>query len=535
MKRQGRILIVDDKETWRDALSNILQRDGFKTDSAATIDEALNRLKETFYHLAVLDIRMEEGDQTNAEGMHLLTRIDESGLGGAMEVMMLSAYGTREQMREAFAHRKVADFLSKEDFNRADFLNRVREVFATEMGINLDLDIHWQNDSQKESVIRNLKIGETRVKQDASLQARILEELEDLLCRLFHRAKSLLVRPMPLGYSGSAVLWVTPFYEAGAGQPVVVKFGDFRSIDTEYKNFDDYVRNFLIGAHFTSIIDLRRTPYLGGIIYSLLGSASDRVESFANFYSHSDISQIKELLAHLFNVTCGAWYANPGRLELRNLTEEYKKYFLLTTDNLEQVLHDLKSVQGKQKLHFGTLTGERAFTNPIPVAADRQFRMPTYVCITHGDLNENNVLVDESRRAWLIDFARTGPGHILRDVAELDSIVRFQLLMTEDASLDERLAMEDALCNIERFSDVMKLKSVFQTENPALAKAYKTTLHLRSLAYRLVQQNPADDISEYYVALFYYSLNTTRYYQLSSLQRQHALLSASLLADRLGR
>ena len=70
-------------------------------------------------------------------------------------------------------------------------------------------------------------------------------------------------------------------------------------------------------------------------------------------------------------------------------------------------------------------------------------------------------------------------------------------------------------------------------ENKALAKAYSTVVHLRILARKLVSQNPSDDMSEYYIALFYNAVNTLRYYSLPPGQREHALLCASLLADRL--
>jgi hypothetical protein len=55
----------------------------------------------------------------------------------------------------------------------------------------------------------------------------------------------------------------------------------------------------------------------------------------------------------------------------------------------------LKGVQGKGQLYFEPL-GQRTFTNPLTAASDRQFMRPTYVCTTHGDLNEANVLIDGS-------------------------------------------------------------------------------------------------------------------------------------------
>ena len=85
---------------------------------------------------------------------------------------------------------------------------------------------------------------------------------------------------------------------------------------------------------------------------------------------------------------------------------------------------------------------------------------------------------------WLIDFQGTGQGHILRDVARLDSEVRFRLLAAEEATLEERLKMEDALCSIDRFSQVEQLATLLPTENKVLAKAYATVVYLRTIARR---------------------------------------------------
>src|SRR3712207_7483701 len=58
---------------------------------------------------------------------------------------------------------------------------------------------------------------------------------------------------------------------------------------------------------------------------------------------------------------------------------------------------------------------------------------------SHGDFNPQNILVDAAHHPWLIDFMRTGPGHILRDVALLESATRIYLMAPDDASLNERL------------------------------------------------------------------------------------------------
>jgi hypothetical protein len=93
--------------------------------------------------------------------------------------------------------------------------------------------------------------------------------------------------------------------------------------------------------------------------------------------------------------------------------------------------------------------------------------------------------------------------------------------------------MEEALCSIERFSEVDLLEVRFQTSNQALSKAYATVVHLRTIARKLVVQNPDDNIIEYSIALLYNALSSLRYESLSQRQREYALLCASLLVDQL--
>jgi hypothetical protein len=243
------------------------------------------------------------------------------------------------------------------------------------------------------------------------------------------------------------------------------------------------------------------------------------------------------VLDGLFLDTCKDWYANAGRLQPYNLTTEYQELLEFTQEKLEFGLSKLQNFvkgTGQHKLMFKSLSKERTFTNPLPGMTGPPLYFSTYICTTHGDFNQHNVLVDMSEHTWLIDFQATGQGHILRDVAQLDSEIRFVLLAAEEATLDERLLMEETLYSVGRFSELQRLIEVLPTNNQALIKAYATVVHLRMLAHKLVAQNPGDDMSEYYTALLYYAVNTLRFFSLPSTQREHALLCASLLADQLG-
>jgi CheY-like chemotaxis protein len=534
MNRPGRILIVDDREDWREILIETLEEGGYVVDSADTVKGALVKLSQNFYHLLILDIRLEDSDTTNEEGMALLGELERCGVSAGLEIIMLSAYGTMEQMREAFRQYNVADFASKTKFLDEEFLAQVQRVFAGRTRSNLKLNIHWEDSPGPEEFVVNLQVDGHRVKRGTPLQELLGAELDELLCRLFYQANYLMARPLAVGQSGAGILWVQPFYEAGGGRPVVVKFGDHRSIGEEYHNFSTYVQPFISGGRNTSVPaeGLRRTVRLGGIIYTLLGADSDQMDNFGDFYRRSTVTEIGDALDRLFFDTCASWYANPGRLQPLNLTSEYEALLGLTPAKLEHALaHNFKDVEGEQRLHFGALSGEQSFTNPVRGLKEHRFVKSTYVTTTHGDFNETNILMDRLGQSWLIDFGRTGQGHILRDVAELDSIVRFKLLGPEEATLEDRLRLEESLSSIRHFGEIDKLAASFATDNAALRKCFAITLHLRSISRKIVPPQAADDMGEYYIALLYFSLNSIRFHSLTDVQRQHGLLSASLLTD----
>lgn len=535
MNRRGCVLIVDDDEDWCEELTEILQREGFQATSAPTIAKALELLDDAIYHVLVVDIRMNEADQANEDGINLLKELDSRGLSEATKVIMLSAYGTKERTRTAFKNFQVADFLFKEEFKKPMFLESVGNVFAEDVNVNLELEIHWQKGSSLEQAIQSLEIEGARVLRGTALYTLVATELEDLLCRLFYQAESILIRPLPVGQSGTGVLRIQPFYaDGGAGQEVIVKFGDFRKVEQEYRNFKKYIQPFVGGGRHTMILDLRYTSHLAGLNYKLLGTANDALVDFREFYRHSDVPQIKEAIDRLFHETCSAWYGNRGNLQPLNLTENYQQLLSYTPQMLEKVLsEELHSVQGRNRLTFRNLTSHHTFTNPVLEMDGLSFICPTYICTTHGDCNPHNLLIDDTGHVWLIDFQETGQSHILRDVAMLDSALRFQLLRGEEATLDERLQMEEVLTNSEYFNHMEQLPLTLPFENKALAKVYAIIVHLRKLAHRLVEQNTSDNTDEYHIALFYTALNTLQFSSLAEVQREHALLSASLLVDQL--
>jgi DNA-binding NtrC family response regulator len=73
MDERARILVVDDDESIRKAISTILEEKGYEVDTAESGREAIEKTHDGFYNLALIDIRLPDMD-----GTELLLRMKET-------------------------------------------------------------------------------------------------------------------------------------------------------------------------------------------------------------------------------------------------------------------------------------------------------------------------------------------------------------------------------------------------------------------------------------------------------------------------
>jgi DNA-binding NtrC family response regulator len=102
---QIHILVVDDERNIRNNLSMVLEAAGYKVDVASNGDDAILRVKEGLYDIALVDVQMPK-----MNGLEVLRYF--RGLRPKMAVVILTAYGTVSRAVEAMKLGAV-DFLEK--------------------------------------------------------------------------------------------------------------------------------------------------------------------------------------------------------------------------------------------------------------------------------------------------------------------------------------------------------------------------------------------------------------------------------------
>jgi CheY-like chemotaxis protein len=94
---EARILIVDDGDTYRNLIRQILEQQGYKSiDEVSTQKEALSMLNAGSYDVAIIDIALKGND----EGIELLREINKGGI--KTEAIITSGYVDTENQRKAF-------------------------------------------------------------------------------------------------------------------------------------------------------------------------------------------------------------------------------------------------------------------------------------------------------------------------------------------------------------------------------------------------------------------------------------------------
>lgn len=102
---KGRILVVDDQPDWRKTLSGLLLAEGYDVRLAATVHEALLVAGSDYLDVAVLDVRLDESNEDNREGLALMRQLKE--IDPSIAIVILTGYADVEMVQEALQPNNV--------------------------------------------------------------------------------------------------------------------------------------------------------------------------------------------------------------------------------------------------------------------------------------------------------------------------------------------------------------------------------------------------------------------------------------------
>lgn len=522
---QGKILIVDDLPDVRSTASGILRDAGYFTRAAASRQEALNVLENERFHIAILDVRLDESDEDNRDGMELMRQINHCY--PSVAVIIMTGYADAQIVRQSLepvnGKQPAYCVVFKEEMSLLP--EKARNAFQDALHLNLNLTIE---DPQNciEQLAKHIRFlnGKTLPAEDIALQIR------EIFCTLFRECEKINLGHMQQGFSGAAVFQVTPTYPVkGEGQAVVVKIGNRQEINAEIGNYEKYVKGIVGGHRIPEALRSAQTQDLGGILYSFIGLGGE-TENFAGYYQRNWLNDLLPVLDNLYRETLFPLKDKTGRVkENCDLRAFYMQHLHLTEEKLQRIADGIREGQAifTERADGAWQFGTERLPDPLRYARGASFRADGFFTTIHGDLNGQNILLDPNRATWLIDFlTTTDDGHLLQDYAALETDLRFRLTPKSGVHLDALLQWERG-CFEDNLLAAPNLPAIY--DHPGLLKAHRIMIHIRTLA----AQTTAYSERAYLIALFFNSLRAATYKEASDLTRNHALYCAAKIANRL--
>jgi CheY-like chemotaxis protein len=128
----AKLLVVDDLKDWQTTIRGVLQDSGYEVSVAGSTQDAVSLLSTCDYDLALLDLRLDETDEENVEGLTLAKTIRHRW--PRVKIVIFTGYGSPEIVQKSMepdseGNSLLDDFLPKENTDK--LIETVQRILRT--------------------------------------------------------------------------------------------------------------------------------------------------------------------------------------------------------------------------------------------------------------------------------------------------------------------------------------------------------------------------------------------------------------------
>ena len=314
--------------------------------------------------------------------------------------------------------------------------------------------------------------------------------------------------------------------------PTVLKIGSIKNNDNEVNAYHKYVKKFILN-NSTTIMGTTTHKNWGGLRYNFLGinGSNSTLVWLTDYYKKYPPEKLIPLFDRIFTDTLKPWYGQP---QLEHIYPYIEHSPLTLFPNIFECLEQELGISADTEIIQCDELG-RKIINPFyflkheyPLRKGRS--KPWYKAVTHGDLNMQNILLDEKENIYIIDFSETKPRNIIADFARLEPIFKIEMCsIANEEELKEMLEFEQGLLQAETLGETPKF--TYRGRDLMVEKAYRMICRLRE--YANVVTIFEKDIIPYLVVLLEWTYSVVCYTQLSTTKKKFALYSAALMCEKI--
>ncbi|HOE64413.1 MAG TPA: STAS domain-containing protein [Candidatus Sumerlaeota bacterium] len=358
--------------------------------------------------------------------------------------------------------------------------------------------------------------------------ADIPDEWDMIIRRLYEGSSRVLLKKLSGGFTATTFSAVSCDAEGRRMLPTVCKIGSLANIGSEENACRNYVQKYILN-NGAVILGSASQGRWAGITYNFLGVSGpeSRLVWLREHFMSRPIEEFLPLFDRLFTNILKPWYGQP-RWEPLRLFAEHTPSAILFPRLLEHAVSEMGVSLDEKNIDFPEL--KTTLPNPYyvlkhiyPMRAEEQTLW--YSGITHGDLNLQNVLLDERENIYVIDFSETALRNIVSDFARLEAIMLIELPRMESGDdLQPLLEYAQGLLRQQSLSDEPAFD--YRGGDPMVKKCHAVIRRLRH--YADVTTLFETSMIPYWMALLQWTLPVASYIGIHDLRKRLALCISAL-------
>jgi len=351
--------------------------------------------------------------------------------------------------------------------------------------------------------------------------------------RLYGDSVRVVIKPLHGGYSAQTFQVASYDKDGRRLRPTVLKIANRAMITREADRCKQYSLPYIFN-NSAMVLGTEFFGDFGALCYNFVGIGGEQTQLkwLTKYFEEWAFDKLEPLFDKTFIQILNPWYGQPVRKSIYpfldhdptltffpNLWESATKQFSISSDEPYITLEE---------------TGQK-LVNPYwflkhEYKKRRETAIDYYTSICHGDLNMQNILLDQDMNVYLIDFSETRPRSVVSDFARLEAI-----FMIEHAPTDNVDEMREIVEFVNRFYSIDRLdqlpENTYQgTHAGVMDRNVSLTLKMREYALRCT--NGDTNLVPYYMALLEWILPIVCYYSATDEHKRLSMIVAGLLCEK---
>lgn len=357
-----------------------------------------------------------------------------------------------------------------------------------------------------------------------------------LIRKLYTDEANVIIEPLHGGYSAQTYQ-VTSFDKDGRKmRPTVLKTANRAMIDRESQRCQQFALPYIFN-NSAAVLGTKFHGDRGALVYNFVGIGGEgsKLIWLTHLYQRESVDTLIPLFDKIFLQILKPWYGQAVEATIFPFRDHDPT--LTFFPHIYKVVNDLFSLSSDDK-YIQFPGGSDKTINPYwflknEFTRRREVGLHYFESICHGDLNMQNILLDENLNVYLIDFSETKPRSAVSDFARLEAI-----FIGDNAPLDSSEDIVTYLEFVRSFYTSDNLNDIPSyiyrgAHREQVEKQAVLSLRMRKYAFESVHNNP--DIIPYYFALLEWILPIVCYSSASESHKRLSMYICGLLCEKINK